>query len=66
MSYKNCKPVKRFKVGDLVLPDDWDKKEARLIVEVLPKGYAYKKDGILYNSESYEYDPYMIWWGKIN
>jgi hypothetical protein len=66
MNYRNCKPIKRFEPGDLVLPDDWDKKEARLITEVLPKGYKYLFNNVEYNSTDYKYDPYMIWWGKIN
>jgi hypothetical protein len=65
-NYKKCKPAKRFEVGGLVLPDDWDEKEARLITEVLPKGYKYLFEGVEYNSENCKYDPYMIWWGKIN
>ena len=65
-TYKNCIPVKRFQVGDLVLPCGWDKKEARLITEVLPKGYKYLIKGVEYDSKDFDYDPYMIWWGKIN
>jgi hypothetical protein len=65
MNYKNCKPTTRFEIGDLVLPDDFKREEARLILKVLEKGYEYTYKGETYSSVKQD-DPYMIWWGKIN
>lgn len=67
MNYKNCIPTKRFEVGDLILPNDWNIKSAREITEVLKIGYnyKYKNSDEIFSSKDHN-DPYMIWWGKVN
>ena len=65
MNYRNCIPSTRFKVGDLVLTADCDKKYSRLITKVLKNGYKYLHNDIEYSTIK-DKDPYMIWWRTIH